>query len=70
MKMTIVTDSAGHIIGAVQGYAMTEKKGEVEVGVTFPHGHKLHHVEVADDMVNITDPAEFNSRLSQHLPKP
>jgi predicted nuclease with TOPRIM domain len=68
MKMTIVTDGAGKIIGAVQGHALSEKVGEVEARVSFPAGHVLHHVDVGADLANITDAAEFQNRLAQHLP--
>ena len=69
MKMIIATDSAGQILGAVQGHSLSEKQGDMEVNVAFPSGHVLHQVEVDDDIVAITDPAEFQRRLMQHLPK-
>jgi hypothetical protein len=69
MKMTIVTDSQGNLVGAVQGHALTEKRGDLEVNVSFPRSHNLHKVEVEDDMANITDAAEFQRRLLKHVPK-
>lgn len=69
MKMIIATDGAGQILGAVQGDALSEKRGDLEVNVSFGEGHVLHQVDVDDDIVGITDPAEFQRRLSQHLPK-
>jgi hypothetical protein len=68
-KMTIVTDSKGNLIGAVSGHTLVSKHGELEAKVTFPEGHKLHKVEVDDDMEKITDPAVFHERLLKHLPK-
>ena len=69
MKMTIVTDSHGNLVGAVHGHTLTEKRGEVEATVSFPSTHKLHQVEVEDDMANITDLEEFQRRLLRHIPK-
>ena len=34
-KLTIVTDSHGKLIGAVQGHELSEKRGGVEVSVSF-----------------------------------
>jgi hypothetical protein len=69
MKMTIVTDGNGLIIGAVLGHALSEKVGDVEARVSFAPGHQLHHIDVADDVANITDPFELTNRLQPYLPK-
>lgn len=69
IKMTIVTDSRGKVIGAVQGHTLTEKRGNLQATVSFAGGHKLHKVEVEDDMGSITDPAEFHKRLLKHISK-
>jgi hypothetical protein len=70
MKMTIVTDRAGNIIGAVQGDSLSEKKDGVEATVSFAPGHQLHTVDVDDDMGTIRDLDEYQQRLSSHVPKP
>jgi len=69
MKMTIVTDSHGKLVGAVQGHSLVAKQGDVEAKVSFAASHKLHQVEVEDDMARITDAAVFQERLLKHLPK-
>lgn len=69
MKMTIVTDAQGKLVGAVRGHALASTHGEVEAKVSFAQGHKLHKVEVEDDMADITDAAVFQERLVKHLPK-
>jgi hypothetical protein len=69
MKMTIVTDSHGKLVGAVHGHTLASKQGDVEAKVSFATGHKLHKVEVEDDMAKITDAAVFQERLLKHLPK-
>jgi hypothetical protein len=67
MNMTIVTDAHGNLVGAVHGHALSEKRGDVEAGVSFSSTHKLHMVEVADDMAKITDADEFHRRLVKHI---
>jgi hypothetical protein len=69
MKMTIVTDSHGNLVGAVHGHTLTEKRGDVEASVSFLSTHKLHKVEVEDDMANVTDAEDFQRRLLKHIPK-
>ncbi|MBA5608370.1 hypothetical protein H3H36_23760 [Duganella sp. FT3S] len=69
MKMTIVTDDSGNILGAVQGHSMSETKNGVQATVTFAPGHQMHMVEVDDDMATIDDADVFQQRLKQHLPK-
>ena len=69
IKMTIVTDANGKLAGAVMGDTLSSKHGGLEAGVSFPKGHKVHKVEVEDDMAKITDAAVFEARLLKHLPK-
>ena len=69
MKITIVTDAQGKMVGAVSGHTLASKHGDVGAQVSFPQGHKLHKVEVEDDMAQITDVAVFHDRLLKHLPK-
>jgi Mg/Co/Ni transporter MgtE len=68
-KITIVTDSEGKLVGAVNGHTLASKDGKMEAKVSFSKGHKLHKVEVADDMERVTDAAAFHDRLVKHLPK-
>lgn len=70
MKMTIITDDQGNILGAVQGHSLSDKQGNVEASVSFSPGHKTHQVEVDDDMSNIDDAHEFQQRLKQYLATP
>ena len=67
MKMTIITDDQGNILGAVQGHSLSGKRGEVEATVSFAEGHQTHMVEVDDDMGVIQDANVFQQRLRQHL---
>ena len=67
MKMTIITDDQGNILGAVQGHSLSGKHGEVEASVSFAEGHQTHMMEVDDDMGAIQDANVFQQRLRQHL---
>ena len=67
MKMTIITDDQGNILGAVQGHSLSEKQGEVEAAVSFAEGHQAHMMEVDDDMATIEDAVVFQQRLKHHL---
>lgn len=70
MKMTIITDDQGNILGAVQGHSLSDKQGNVEASVSFAPGHKTHQVDVDDDMSTIDDAHEFQQRLKQYLATP
>jgi len=70
-KLTIVTDSNGTLIGAVNGHSLTFKHEGMESQVSFQPGHKLHKVEVDDDMdmAAVSDVSDFQSRLVNYMPK-
>jgi hypothetical protein len=70
MKMTIITDDQGNILGAVQGHSLSDKQGNVQATVSFAPGHKTHQVDVDDDMGTIDDASEFQKRLKQYLATP
>ena len=59
MKMTIVTDSQGDILGAIPGVSMPEQIVLEE--------YQAHVVDVEDDIGAITDAEELKKRLQQHL---
>ncbi|SEN21813.1 hypothetical protein SAMN05428959_101714 [Duganella sp. CF517] len=67
MKMTIITDDQGNILGAVQGHSLSGKQGEVEASVSFAEGYQTHLMEVDDDMGAVDDATVFQQRLRQHL---
>ncbi|MTV37784.1 hypothetical protein [Duganella radicis] len=67
MKMTIVTDAHGNVLGAVQGHNLSETRDGVEATVSFAPGHSTHMIEVDDDLCAIDDVDEFQQRLRRHL---
>jgi len=68
-KLTIVTDHHGKLIGAVHGHELSEKRGDLEVHVTFAPGHKLHKVDVDVDLLENADPEHIARKLTEHIPK-
>jgi len=67
MKMTIVTDAHGNVLGAVQGHNLSETKDGVAATVSFAPGHSTHMIEVDDDLSTVDDVDEFQQRLRHHL---
>jgi hypothetical protein len=67
MKMTIVTDGAGKVMAAVQGHSMSETIDGMSASVSFAPGHKLHFVDVDDDMGTISDVDHYVKRLQSYL---
>jgi hypothetical protein len=69
IKMTLVSDSSGKLVAAVQGHTLTHKHGNAEAGVSFHPNQKVHKVEVEDDIGKLTDAKEFQRRVQIHIPK-
>lgn len=67
-KMTLVTDAQGRLVGAVQGHELSTKHNGLSVHLSFGDGHKVHKVEVDDDLTKITDPAAFEKAAAKHIP--
>jgi hypothetical protein len=67
MKMTIVTDSAGKVIAAVQGHSLSDSKDGMKATVGFGPGHQLHQVDVDDSMGMVADVAEYVRQLNSYL---
>jgi len=68
-KLTLVTDARGDLIGAVMGHSLRSKHGDLEAQVSFAEGHRLHKIEVEDELAEIADAAAFHKRLLRHVPK-
>jgi hypothetical protein len=68
MKITLVTDHSGKLVGTIRGHELSAKKDGVEAGVMASPGHKLHQIEVDDSFGRITDAAELHQKLAQHVP--
>jgi hypothetical protein len=76
MKITVVTDENGHLVGTIQGQGLARKgntislkNGEAEAGVFLSPGHSAHELDVEDTLSKITDPIQLHEKLTPHLPK-
>jgi hypothetical protein len=68
-KLTLVTDSKGKLIAAVEGHELSHKHDGVEAHVSFAPGHKLHRIDVDIDLKDIGELDEFEKKLARHIPK-
>jgi len=69
MKVTIITDHTGNLVGTVKGHNMSSKHGNLEAGIAMGPGQRAHFVEVDESLGKITDGAEFHERIKAHIPK-
>lgn len=69
MKVTIVTDRHGNLVGTVHGHSLSSKHGGLEAGIVMGPGQKAHFVEVDDALGKITHGTEFHEKIKQHIPK-
>ena len=69
MKVTLVTDHHGAVIGTVQGHALSMKSGKEEAGILLGPGQTVHHLDVDDSLGKLTDPLELHSALAKLVPK-
>ncbi len=71
MKMTIITDSKGELLGSTQGecsrLGVTEQ-AEISVGLLPGPDQKFVEIEVPDDFAKC-DASELHKRLKEHLSK-
>ena len=74
MKLTVVTDESGAIVGAMQGHARRpdvgrpdEKTSEFRAGLAAGPGQELHEIDAPDELGKIEDPDEFGRLLTKHL---
>jgi len=69
MKVTIIADSLGNLVGTVRGHSLSSKHENLEARIVMGPGQKAHFVEVDDALGKITDGAEFRERIKKHIPK-
>lgn len=77
MKVTVISDERGKLLGAMQGHVAqpdpTEKPGrarrEPRSGLYAGPGQRLHEIEVGDELAKIKDAREFHTKLQAHLKK-
>jgi hypothetical protein len=69
MKVTIITDPLGNLVGTVMGHSLSAKQGDFEAGISLESGQKAHFVEVDNDLEKLSDPNEFHSRVKKYIPR-
>jgi hypothetical protein len=73
MKMTLITDERGELVGAMEGHAPTpdaakvSENGDFRAGLMAGPGQRLHEIEVPDELRKIKDPDEFGTSLMSHV---
>ena len=69
MKVTIVTDGLGNLVGTVAGHSLSAKQGGLEAGIAMGPGQKAHAVDVDDSLGKIKDGNEFLDKIKKYIPK-
>jgi hypothetical protein len=69
MKVTVVTDHQGGLVGTIQGHSLSAKSGSAEAGIFLGPGQKAHHLDVDDSLGKLTDPLELHAALAKLIPK-
>jgi hypothetical protein len=76
MKLTIITDEQGELVGAMQGHARRpevaqapQKTDKFQAGLMAGPGQTMHEIEVPEEFSKIADPDQFGERLSLHVRK-
>jgi hypothetical protein len=69
MKITLITDHKGMIVGSIKEERLSGRKNNVEAGVFLGPGHRTHQVEVDDALAKITDANELHEGLAQDAPR-
>jgi hypothetical protein len=72
MKMTVITDKAGNVLGTMPGHASEHSKatgpGWHSSIVAGPEQH-LHEIVVPDELATLKDAEELHRQVKAHLPK-
>ena len=67
MKLNVVVDRQGNVLGVAQVGTMTTENGEeIEFGMVPESGQIIHEVEVADELPG-TSPDEVHLRVTEYL---
>jgi hypothetical protein len=67
MKLNVIVDPRGNILGVAQVGTMTTEDGdEIEFGIVPEPGQIIHEVEVADELPG-TSPDEVHLRVTEYL---
>jgi len=67
MKITLITDQTGALVGTIHGYAASGKKGDVEAGLVLGPELRTRQVEVDDALSKVSDANELHRKLAQYM---
>ncbi|HTF45752.1 MAG TPA: hypothetical protein VK641_17730 [Terriglobales bacterium] len=69
MKISIITDHNGALVGTIRGHETSAKLEGMTAGVLLGPGQKIHHVDVPEDLAKLESADEFHAKLVPHIPK-
>jgi hypothetical protein len=65
MKMTVITDSGGNIVGTA--HFVGDKGAPNHARLHASPGYTLHELEVPEDLTRMKSAAELHEKLHEHL---
>ena len=68
MKITVITDAKGNVIGTARLPTSTSKNDPVFKPVAKP-GQKVHEMELPSHLENVPSAEELHKQLKKHLAK-
>jgi hypothetical protein len=69
MKVSIITDHKGALVGTVQGHDLSMKRDGIWAGLVLGPGQKIHRVDIPEELGKLTNADEFHAKLVPHIPK-
>jgi hypothetical protein len=72
MKMTVITDTKGNVIGTTQGHAKDHAKPSTEgwsAALVAGPGQQLHEVDLPEEVAKLKDSEELHRQVKTYLAK-
>jgi hypothetical protein len=69
MKLSIITNHNGGLVGTIRGHGLSAKQDGMEVGLLLGPGQKIHHVDVPEELAQLANADEFHAKLVSHIPR-
>ena len=66
MRITVIADKDGHVVGTYRKPAHVEK-GHPTFHIHGGPGHTVHELDVSDEYEKVGSAAELHKRLREHL---
>ena len=68
MRLTVITNQSGEVIGTVRGHSKDFHSGELKAGLVFSKDQKHHEIEVPDDFEQL-GAEDLHKSVTAHLKK-